>query len=166
MKLIQKWMSQQHNMSSEKQGLKTGILNIQDLGFQVNIFEEPNTDDIAIGYDMNLSFNEIENWIQFIIEVEFVNSKNQVRIIYSTVLSKFFVENLNQYFTEDNEAIQLPHQGLETLFGLAFTHTRAILAKNLAGTSHSHLYIPIINPTILLNSLLKQATDRIMEKPK
>ncbi len=159
-------MNQQHNISQEKQGLKTGILNIQDLGFQVNIFEEPDNENIAIGYDMNLSFDEIENWIQFIIEVEFVNSKNQVRIIYSTVLSKFFVENLNQYFTEDKEALQLPHQGLETLFGLAFTHTRAILAKNLAGTIHSHLYIPIINPTVLLNSLLKQATDRITENQK
>jgi len=164
LKLIQKWMSQQHNIPQEKQGLKTGILNIQDLGFQVNIFEKPNTDDIAIGYDMNLSFNEIEDWIQFIIEVEFVNSKNQVRIIYSTVLSKFFVENLKQYFTKDNDALQLPYQGLETLFGMAFTHTRAILAKNLAGTPHSHLYIPIINPGILLNDLLKQATERMIEK--
>jgi hypothetical protein len=40
----------------------------------------------------------------------------------------------------------LPDNLWISLFSIAFTHARAIIAKSSAGTKYGHMLLPIINP--------------------
>jgi hypothetical protein len=138
-----------------------GIERIVDCGFSVEEAVNIDPGGIQIGYGMNFVYSIEENWIQFTIRTDFKNANNE-SFFTGTVLTKFSASNLTQFLGE-NGKVFLPVGFPEMLFGISFSHMRAILAKNIAGTKFSSLIVPIINPTDLFSNLLQINIEKFKE---
>ena len=142
-----------------------GILEIRDLGFSVN-------EDIAIPTPVawknaiTFEFNLEENWVLFIVTVGFIDDKEN-EFINGKVLTRFFVNDLKLYHnTKHPNIISFPDDQDITLYSLAFTHARAILAKNLSGSKYEHVFIPIVNPSEYFKVFRNSPVNSIKEKSK
>ena len=151
-------------MEKETPPLEFGILRILDCGFSIEelIGNEPNID---IGYGMSFVFSVENNWIQFAIRTDFKQVDTDIIFFSGTVSTRFGVNNLKQLEDEDGK-ITFPQGFLETLFGITFSHMRAILAKNVAGSRFSNIIVPLINPKSLFNELLQGNIEKLKEFAK
>jgi hypothetical protein len=70
-----------------------------------------------------------------------------------TVENTFLVPNLKSYLNIDTKQMALPGSILLTCLGMAVSHTRALLNKNLKGTVFQYFLIPVINVVGLANQL-------------
>ena len=64
-------------------------------------------------------------------------------------MTGFYIKEMKSYTRiQENgqEAIDIPEPLWVTLFSIAFTHARAILARSSAGTKFTELLMPVINP--------------------
>jgi len=136
-----------------------GIMRIQDCGFMIEEAVHPVDGKMQIGYGMEFLFDVANSWIQYIIRVDFKNSDTNQMFMSGTVLTRFSVDNLNGFVDENNNVI-FPDGSLETLFGIAFGHLRAILSKNISGSRFSKFYVPVINQDSLFNELLQANIER------
>lgn len=148
-------------MEKEYPPLIYSINRILDCGFSVEEVVNIDQEGIQIGYGMNFVFSEEENWIQYTIRTDFKNANNE-SFFTGTVLTRFGIENFNQFINEQGQVV-FPSGFLEMLFGISFSHMRAILAKNISGSKFSTLVVPIINPKELFNNLLKLNIEKFKE---
>jgi hypothetical protein len=148
-------------MEREFQQFEFNIIRILDCGFAIEelIGNEPS---MNIGYGMSFVFSNEKDWIQFTIRADFKQNNTNIIFFSGTVSTRFGVNNLKQ-FENDKGEILFPEGSLEMLFGIAFSHMRSILAKNVAGSRFSNIIVPIINPTILFNELLQGNIKELTE---
>ena len=130
------------------------IQRILDCGFQIEEMINPNVDDTLIKYAMGFHFNVEENYVQFNVRADFVKGQTEI-FATGTVLTKFGILNLKA-FADENGGVTWPKDSLETMFGIAFSHMRAIVAKNFAGTRFSSYVVPLVNPALIFEQLIKQ----------
>jgi hypothetical protein len=140
-------------MEKEEQPFFYGILRILDCGFQVEEAIEADIDAMKVGYGMNFLFDVDNNWIDFLIRADFRDEKTGITFVTGTAKTIFSIKDFKN-LVDENDKIQFPKGSLETLFGIAFGHLRALLAKNLGGTKYSHVYVPVINAHVVFNDLL------------
>ncbi|WP_295653688.1 hypothetical protein [uncultured Mucilaginibacter sp.] len=143
-----------------------GILRILDCGFAINeqvdiVENEP----VNIGYGMNFVYNSSENWVEFVVKAEYRDIKTQAMFISGSTLTRFNVINMSRYLDENKQVI-FPETSLETLFGIAFGHMRAILSKNVTGSKYGNIVVPPIDPISLFNDLLKMQIEQLKEMLK
>jgi len=138
-------------METQVKPFEFGISRILDCGF---LIEEAVLPDpvVNIGYGMNFVYNTEENWVQFGVRSDFKQPETEITFLSGTVLTRFNVTNIMQFQNEEG-VIDFPPGTLEALFGIAFSHMRAILAKNFAGSRFGHIIVPVINPTPLFKEL-------------
>ena len=141
-------------MEKEDQPFSFGIIRILDCGFAIQELIPPDEDKIKMGYGMNFVFDVNTSWIEFIVSVEFKHADNDLTFLSGSTLTRFGVNNLGGFVNEDDK-VEFPDGALETLFGIAFTHMRAILSKNIAGSRFSDIIVPVINPSVVFHELLK-----------
>ncbi len=131
-----------------------GILRILDCGFQVEEGIQADIDAMQIGYGMNFLFDVDNNWIDFVIRVDFKDVKTGITFVTGTAKTIFSIRDFKS-FVDANDKIVFPNGSLENLFGISFGHLRALLAKNLGGTKYSQIYVPVINASVVFNELLQ-----------
>lgn len=131
-----------------------GIERILDSGFFIR--EQVNVDEnkIKLGYGMIFLFDIPNSWVEYVITANFKDTDTDISFLYGSVLTRFIIKDLAGYLDE-NKNIVFPNHSLETLFSIAFTHMRAILSKNVAGSKYSNIIVPIINPAQVFNELLQ-----------
>ena len=103
---------------------------------------------------MNFAFDIQEGWVEFVLKAEFKHSDNNSTFLSGSVLTRFAVVNFENLLDADRK-VGFPPNSLETLFGIAFGHLRAILAKNVSGSRFSNVIIPVINPAPIFHELLQ-----------
>ena len=133
-----------------------------DCGFFIEESIDPELDDTYISHAMGFYFDSEDNWVQFNIRTDFVKSPDQM-FASGTVLTKFGIQNLKSFEDKDGDIIWPPNS-LETMFGIAFSHMRAIIAKNVAGTRFSSYIIPLVDPATLFLQLIEQNPSYTIEK--
>jgi hypothetical protein len=131
-----------------------GILRILDCGFQVEEAIEADIDAMQIGYGMNFLFDVDNNWIDFVIRADFKDVKTGITFVTGSAKTIFSIRDFKS-FVDANNKVVFPNGSLENLFGIAFGHLRALLAKNLGGTKYSQIYVPVIDPNVVFNDLLQ-----------
>lgn len=134
------------------------ILRILDCGFTINELVAIEKDKIKIGYGMNFQFDVENNWIEYVVKAEFKHTETDFTFLSGSALTRFGVNNLSA-FVDENDKVIFPTGSVEALFGIAFTHMRAILSKNVAGSRFSTIIVPIINPAPIFHELLKMHVD-------
>lgn len=149
-------------MEKEYPPFEYGIARILDCGFSLEEGIDVKSDNIQYGYGMNFIFSVEESWIQFVIRTDFKDGTTKNSFLTGTVLTKYSINNLSA-FVDDNQTVQFPSGSLETLFGMAFTHMRAIISKNIAGSKFSWIVVPIVNPNTLFPELLRINVEKFKE---
>ena len=140
-------------MSKKEIQVEIGILKIRDLGFFLDEIIDSGENSQLV-YNLNIGQNSEEEWIEFILEAQFKNNITHETFMSGKAATRFFVKNLKNFVS--NETIALPPDAMTTMFSMSFTHTRAILSKNMAGTKFDKMYLPIVNPNELLNSFFNE----------
>lgn len=138
------------------------IVRILDCGFFIEESINVDFENAQIGYAMNFSFSIENNWIEFIIRVDLKEKSSNATFLSGTVLTKFGINNLAGFLNQDNK-FDFPSGSLEVLFGIAFSHLRAIVAKNSAGSRFRDFIIPPINQIALFNELLEANIERVKQ---
>jgi len=131
-----------------------GIIRILDCGFSIQELIPPDPDKILIGYGMNFLFDVQEGWIEFVLKAEFKHSDHNQTFLTGNVLTRFAIIDFASFLGEDGKVF-FPPGCLETLFGIAFGHLRAIMAKNVSGSRFAGVIVPVINPHPIFHELLK-----------
>ncbi|MEX8548899.1 MAG: hypothetical protein V5804_14980 [Mucilaginibacter sp.] len=141
--------------NKEEKQFGFAIERILDTGFFIREFLKVEEDKIKVGYGMKFLFDTDNDWIDYDISANFKEISSDITFVFGSVLTRFFVKDLAG-FVDDKKNIVFPDQSLETLFSIAFTHMRAILSKNIAGSKYSNIImVPVINPHKVFNELLQ-----------
>jgi len=149
-------------MLKELPAFEFGIARILDCGFSIEEAHNPE-DGLQIGYGMSFLFDPTNSWIQFNIRVDFTTQKTSALAVTGTVMTRFSVNSLSD-FLDENNIVNFPEGAVESLFGIAYSHLRAILAKNLSGSRFNDLYVPVANPNELFHSLFQANVERAKSK--
>jgi len=151
--------------NKEVKNFDFAIARILDCGFLVEEAIPAENGKVNLGYGMKLFVDLNENWIQFILKAEFKNIDHKLPMVHSTVLTKFAIKELNSFLNNENK-FDFPSGSIETLFGVAFGHLRAITSKNLAGSRHNLLLLPAINPMELFKTVLSDNINLMESIPE
>jgi len=124
--------------------LEFGFLNKKNidlenitLNFSVNTLVEKEIDSFTL--DTKVTFND---------------KNDNAELVHITVSNVFLVQNISQFETDG--VFNIPDSILVTFLSLSISHTRALLAKNTAGSVYESLYIPVVNPTEIANQIFKK----------
>jgi hypothetical protein len=129
------------------------VARILDCGFMIEEIVTPEPNNIDVGYGMNFVFDVQNSWIQYGIRADFRDKLSNTTFISGTVLTRFGIDNLSSFVNADNK-IDFPAGSLEMLFSIAFSHMRAIVSKNVAGSRFTNIVVPIVKPNELFIELL------------
>lgn len=141
-------------MENNIKPIEFGVIRILDCGFLIQELIPPDPDKILIGYGMNFLFDVDEGWLEFVLKAEFKHADNNITFLSGNVLTRFAIIDFPSFVGEDNKVF-FPPDSLETLFGIAFGHLRAIMAKNVSGSRFANVIVPVINPSPIFHELLQ-----------
>lgn len=126
------------------------VKRIKELAFYINesIFDPNASTPLRIELQQRLAFYIPNNIVDFTLRVyyHFPNSKPNEDVLMDIHVQNIFeIEDLGKYQIEETK-IKLPPEFIITIIGLSISHTRALLAKNIAGTAFQDQMMAIINP--------------------
>lgn len=142
-----------HKMVNEKQ-FSFAISKIKELAFSISQIED-NSIELEVGFGINVKFDLVTDFFDLHVLVDLKSKESKKVLVHITVLNSFYIENIKRYLKEDGETLDIPDLALVTLLSLSVSHTRAILAKNTAGTAYENHLIPVINPTEMAKEVFK-----------
>jgi len=136
--------------------LEFGIKQVKELDFTVHTsadeiqkesFDPNNLDfDLSFAFRHNLEKEEFS--IIIIASYKYGEDKeNSTEYVHMKVEVTFLVKELNKFFYEEQNALDLPEQLMASLFGIAFSTTRGFICARVKGTIWEDHHLPIINPT-------------------
>jgi preprotein translocase subunit SecB len=138
------------------------IVRVIDLAFSVNekIFK--------LNAQIEVSFTHRTSWSvennMFLIDlnstIHYKDDTTKTPIISLTVQNIFSVKNLQDFISEKGEP-QIPIDALVTMVSLSVSHSRALMAKNCAGTLYQGIMLPLINPLEMTQSFYKNRFEKI-----
>lgn len=149
----------------EKTEFHIGIRRIKDIFFCVkeNLFIPDSTKEIKIEIQQELGFNLDKDWVFFTLRVYFhyAESIKDENLVEIKVQNIFELKELKEFERSEN-LIELPPSIVLTIVSISIAHTRALLAKNTAGTVFQDTLFPILNVAELTKNLFPHIK---LEKP-
>ena len=145
-------------MENQSAPLTVSVLRILDSAFFIEEAFNPKHDEVKIGYGIGFYSSVDECSVQFNIKAELTTEEGKL-FASNTVSTKFKVVEMKSFFNPDDQVINWPNNSLETMFGIAFSHLRSIMAKNLGASKFKDYIIPLVNPSSLFKILIKDHPD-------
>jgi hypothetical protein len=137
----------------EKKPTQLAVSSIQELTFVLNEqAAKGKAADIRLTIDLDTSYDLEKKETSLVIGARFWQDAG-TPILNARVRNSFVVSNLADFIGPDTNAPELPLNLMAVLFGIAFSQTRAIIARNTSSTAFANLYLPVINPTEFLKKL-------------
>lgn len=143
---------------SQKTNISYRILKIHTIKFSFNeidsdkfnsIFENGN----SLSVTTNVSFNidESKSKITIDINTHLINNESIGDLVEHTGRTIFDVKGLTTVYNEEDNSFDLPDEFVVQLFGLAYSHSRALLAVEISPTIYKDKYfLPVIDPISFL----------------
>lgn len=143
-------------MSADTQ-IYFAIGEIKELEFFVNENIELST-SYDFKYHVELRNDIAQKKIFFTITANYSINGSQDVFMKGKSSTVFLIKDFDRYVrtTDGVQGVDLPDPLWITLFGIAFTHARALLAKSSAGTRYSHMLMPLISPEAEFKKLFGQ----------
>lgn len=133
---------------ADNRPIQFGIREIKELEFFVDEWK-----DIDGSFDFNYNVDILPDinagLLRIVITVNYFKTSSRELFLRGKVLTGFYIKDMKSYaraYESGQEGIDIPEQVWVTLFSIAFTHARAILARSSAGTKFTGLLMPVINP--------------------
>lgn len=82
------------------------------------------------------------------IMVSYSSKTTRHDFLRSKVVSSFIIKDMKNYVPAGSSSagIDLPDPLWVAMFGISFSHARALLAKSAAATKYAHMTLPLIDP--------------------
>ncbi len=126
-----------------------GIRKIKDSGFFINerLYKNASTQLIKIDFQQQVTFDIKKNQLSFILRIMFRYEKSSPdELLLDTQIENVFeITNLKDYVSNRGE-VTLPEEIWTTIVSLSISHSRALIARNTAGTFLQDYILPIVNP--------------------
>lgn len=125
-----------------------GIREIKELEFFVDEWKDVGK-SFEFNYNVDIFPDSKTESLRIAITANYLNAASKEVFLRGKVLTGFYIKDMKSYARmQDNgqEGVDIPEQLWVTLFSIAFTHARAILARSSAGTKFTDLLMPVINP--------------------
>jgi len=136
-------------MVKKDKSLQWAIKYIKELSFMVNESIDPK-EEIAMKYQVDVKTDTTDaDLIRFRITVHYTERSTHEEFLSSSVETGYVVKGLKDLKEESEDgdlSINLPDKLWVALFSMAYSHTRAILARSAYGSKFQHLILPPINP--------------------
>lgn len=136
-------------MNEEKIAATFSIKKIKEFYFVVNeAISEPNN-PVLVQFQHITRFFADTNLIDLTLRVYYTHDSNippKNILVDLHVQNIFEVENLKQYSVDGSEFI-LPRNLIVLMVSLSISHSRALIAKNIAGTIYQENILPLANPS-------------------
>ncbi len=142
-------------MANTPKQIEWAIKEIKELEFMVNEFLDlgPSFD---FGYTTEIMPIAAEETLRITVTANYSKTETKEVFLKGKVTTVYLIKDLKstaKATDNDTEAIDLPEPLWVALFSIAFTHTRAILARSSAGTKFGNMLLPAINPEIEFKKL-------------
>lgn len=112
------------------------------------------TEMTNLGFTLNVTPNiDIDN-SKFTIDINTIlsNKQSEEMLVEHTGRTAFFIEGLKEALNSEKDALNLPKSLLQQMYGIAFSHARALLAVELSPTNFKGRYVlPIVDPAMLVH---------------
>ncbi len=122
------------------------ILKIRELAFSI-LEERVDETGLSIGFSVETIINFDEETFEIKVDYSLKSKFTGLSHVQIKVSNLFRISNLKDYSAKDKAHVTLPDATLITMLSLSISHTRALLAKNTAGTTLEQYILPIVNPT-------------------
>ncbi|MBL6662601.1 MAG: hypothetical protein ISP71_00730 [Flavobacteriales bacterium] len=136
--------------------VRTVSFDVSNIG--TTAWTEKIEEDFKSNLDFNIRLSDNKESIRFQIKVKVTHGDF---LIFSHLSETHFaIFNFDQYITVvDHESIiNLPDHILATMYGLSYTHARALLCSSLAPTMlRDGFMLPIINPNVFIQNMKKES---------
>lgn len=139
----------------EQKQVNISVKKIKELEFIINeAINLTNPNSFSIGFELTINIVLDEKSVEMIFSAIFSDESQGNVFMRIKTSNIFLLLELDDFHKHANTEFNIPNNVLVTFLSLSISHTRALLAKNAIGTKFSDLYIPIVNPTEVLNQLL------------
>lgn len=146
-------------MKNKEVNIGYKIDRIMTTKFSFNELENENLDELftndnrlKINLNVNFNISKENSSISFEIESTLVDSLNNIDIIYHKGKTEFGIEGLEQTYRKEDESYDLPDNLIIQLYGISYTHARALLTTELSPTIYKNRYfLPVIDPSSIIN---------------
>lgn len=138
-------------MSDIESSVYTGFVvnRIKDIYFSINEDLLTNLKERQIKFEVGqtLGTNEERKLINLTIRTSIVLVDTNEIIADIKVQNIFFIKELDQYINSNK--LKIPSDTIVSMVSVGIAHTRALFAKNLAGTPLERNILPVVNPLTL-----------------
>jgi hypothetical protein len=139
---------------SEEQQIGLGISKIRELAFSIETLDKL-PEQLELGFGIHVEFEPTANTFDLQVIAELKETETQKVLVHIKVANVFLIENMGGFYKAETKSLNLPDDALITMLSISVTHTRALFAKNTAGTIYENHIIPIINPTDMAKEVFK-----------
>lgn len=143
------------NLVKQVTPIEMNIVRVIELSFLVNekIFKEGAIVEFSFTHRSSWSVHDNMFGIDLTSSIHYKDDTSRAAILSLTVQNLFFIKNLGGFISE--EKAMIPTDALITMVSLSVSHSRALMAKNSAGTVYSGIILPLINPIEMTQSFYK-----------
>ncbi len=133
------------------------VKKIKEVEFFINeAIQLPDPVVANVKFELTLNINLSENSVEMLLTTFFAD-QDQGNIFMKIKTSNVFLFlELANFYNPENLQFNIPDNIMITFLSLSISHSRALLAKNTLGTKFTDLYLPIVNPTEILNQLFRK----------
>lgn len=133
---------------ADKRQIQFGIREIKELEFFADELKDAG-ESFDFNYHVDIVLDTKVELLRIEITVNYLNTTSKDVFLRGKVITSFYMKDMKAFARIDDngqEGIDIPEAVWVTLFSLAFTHARAILARSSAGTKFANMLMPVINP--------------------
>jgi hypothetical protein len=139
-------ISQIHTLKFSFKDLETGRID--------QLFDSPNA--LSINSNTSLIIDKEKSTITIDINTELIDTKKEDTLVEHTGRTIYIVNGLGSVYNKEKDNFDLPDELIVQLFGIAYTHSRALLATEISPTIYKGKYmLPVIDPRIFLKNIEK-----------
>lgn len=106
---------------------------------------------LGVNVNVSLSINGEKSTITINVLTQLTITETKTNLVEHSGRTVYFVVGLENAYNKEADAYDLPDAFLIQLYGIAYTHSRALLATEIGSTCYRDKYfLPVINPASLL----------------
>jgi len=111
-------------------------------------------DSLGVNIGVAMSIKNEDSSIVFDISSQLIDKLNESILVEHVGRTVYFIRGLEDVYSSEQDAYDLPSEFLLQLLSIAYTHSRALLASEISPTCyHEKYFLPVIDPRDLLEML-------------
>jgi hypothetical protein len=117
-------------------------------------------DGLGINIQTSLSIDHKKSIITIDFGTELIDKENGKALVEHSGRTSFYIQGLNELYNKEKESYDLPDDFAIQLYGIAYTHARALLAAEISPTAYKDKYfLPVVDPTQFIKGNLKEESE-------